>query len=64
MDVNPGDRQATCQGAMEPVSVELKNGGYSILHRCVSCGFERRNKVSDGDNFDTVIKIASRPSRP
>ncbi|TAL49274.1 RNHCP domain-containing protein [Patescibacteria group bacterium] len=51
VDVNPGDREARCQGLMEPVGVELKGGEYTILHRCVSCGFEKRNKAAKDDNF-------------
>ena len=60
VDVNPGDRQATCQGLMEPVGVEQKSGEFVILHRCVKCGFERKNKVSEDDDFDTLIKLSSK----
>jgi len=59
--VNPGDRQADCLGLMKPVSVELKGGEYIILHRCVSCGFEKRNKVTKDDNFDAIIQLSSCP---
>ncbi len=54
VDVNPGDREATCQGLMEPIRIESKNGSFVILHRCVVCGFERRNKAADGDSFDVI----------
>ena len=63
VDVNPGDRQAMCQGLMEPVSVEFKGGEYIILHRCVSCGFEKRNKTTKDDNFDAILKLSSRPTK-
>ncbi len=63
VDVNPGDRQATCQGLMEPVSVELKSGEYVILHRCVSCGFKKRNKAAKEDNFDVILQLSSRPTK-
>jgi rubrerythrin len=61
VDVNPGDRQATCHGLMQPMSVEIKNGEYVILHRCITCGFERKNKAAKGDNFDAILKLSSHP---
>ena len=62
VDVNPGDRRAACQGLMEPVGTELKGGEHVILHRCVSCGFERRNKASKDDDFDAMLRISSHSS--
>ncbi|HFC76878.1 MAG TPA: RNHCP domain-containing protein [Candidatus Moranbacteria bacterium] len=58
VDVNPGDRLEKCQGMMSPISIDLKKGKYIILYKCVKCGFERKNKVVDNDNFDIVIKIS------
>lgn len=58
VDVNPGDRAATCDGLMEPVGAELKNGEWVIRHRCVVCGFERKNKTVPEDNFDVILKIS------
>lgn len=63
VDVNPGDRQAACQGLMEPVGVELKGGEYTILHRCTRCGFEKRNKASKDDNFDAILHLSSHPAK-
>ena len=61
VDVNPGDRQAECKGMMEPISVELKNREYVILHHCVKCGFEKKNKTSKDDNFDAIVQISKNP---
>ncbi|HBB38121.1 MAG TPA: hypothetical protein DEP63_00180 [Candidatus Magasanikbacteria bacterium] len=63
VDVNPGDREATCHGLMEPVEVGTKNGEYIILHRCTTCGFEKRNRASKDDSFDAIVKISSNPSK-
>ena len=63
VDVNPGDRQAECLGLMEPVGVELEGGEYTILHRCISCGFEKRNKMAKNDNFDVILQLSSRPTK-
>ena len=58
VDINPGDREEDCGGLMEPVDLELKDGKYIIVHRCQRCGFVRRNKVDEGDNFNAVIDLS------
>jgi len=63
VDVNPGDREAFCQGLMRPVTVELKGKECIVLHRCVSCGFEKRNKTSKNDNFDIILQLSNRPTK-
>lgn len=60
VDINPGDRAEDCGGMMEPVDLELKDGKYVIVHRCRKCGFVRRNKVCDADDFETVIALSGR----
>ncbi len=57
VDINPGDRQATCHGLMAPVGVEMKGGKYIILHRCLSCGFEKRNQAAQEDNFEVILQL-------
>lgn len=42
---------------MEPVSYSVKSGEERILHRCVTCGFERENRVVDGDDRESIIGI-------
>ena len=58
VDVNPGDRSADCGGLMEPVDIEIKDGNYVLIHKCKKCGFVRKNKVVDQDDFDAVINIS------
>ncbi len=60
VDVNPGDRQATCGGLMQPIDVIQKGDGYIILHKCMKCGFERKNKFSDDDNFASLISLVKK----
>jgi rubrerythrin len=57
VDINPGDRKCECKGLMEPVDVLQKDGDYVILHQCKVCGFERKNKFQEGDNFDALLEI-------
>ncbi len=57
VDINPGDRQATCQGAMEPVGMEIKGGESTIYYKCQQCGFNHRVKTGAGDNFEAILKL-------
>ena len=40
----PGDRASTCDGLMDPVSLDV-TGGLTVLQRCRRCGHERRNRL-------------------
>ncbi|MBP9751581.1 MAG: RNHCP domain-containing protein [Candidatus Moranbacteria bacterium] len=57
VDVSPGDRLASCGGLMEPVAYSVKAGEERLLHRCVLCGFERENRISEEDDRDAVIDV-------
>lgn len=58
VDVNPGDRAATCGGMMKPIRVELEKQEYIITHECVKCGHSKRNKMAEDDDFDVITLIA------
>lgn len=58
VDICPGDRAEECGGLMEPVDLELKDGKYIVVHRCQKCGFIRRNKICDDDNFEAVLALS------
>lgn len=58
VDIYPGDRAAVCKGFMRPIGVEFKKGEYIILHRCVKCGYERKNKASGKDDFEAILGLA------
>ena len=60
VDINPGDRASMCNGIMEPIHVEIKGDGYTITHRCLQCGHEKKNKTNEKDNIDEVIYISTR----
>ena len=62
VDVNPGDRAATCGGMMEPVAISKEGSGWKILHRCVKCKFERAKILDKGDDFDAAIALAREKS--
>lgn len=58
VDISPGDRAEVCQGLMKPVRVEGTQEEYSIVHRCETCGVERRNKAAANDSIDTLVRLA------
>ena len=60
VDVNPGDRAAACKGMMEPQRLEGASPSYRIVHRCVKCGYEKRNDVSNSDVPNALIELAQK----
>ena len=60
VDVNPGDRAANCGGMMEPIALENKSDVFHIVHKCLKCGHEKRNKAVTGDNFNELVRISQK----
>lgn len=60
VDIFPGDREEKCGGLMKPVSALESGGEWSIMHECIKCGKSKINKLSTEDDFDEIIKIATR----
>ena len=61
VDVNPGDRAAPCGGMMEPIALEGSTPKYRIVHRCKTCGLERRIAVGQNDDTEAVLALAKKP---
>lgn len=57
VDINPGDRACKCKGLMEPIGIDQKNGEFFILHKCIRCNFEKKNKINANDNRDNLYKL-------
>lgn len=57
VDINPGDRAADCQGAMEPIDVEIKGGEKIIYYQCQRCGFKHRVKATSEDSLEAMITL-------
>ena len=58
VDINPGDREATCGGAMEPTSIESGRKGFMITFRCKKCGHTKRNRSSENDDMNKIIELS------
>jgi rubrerythrin len=59
VDINPGDRAATCQGMMKPVAFELRGGKEYIIHQCTKCHHTRANKIAKEDCRKALRAVAN-----
>ena len=60
VDINPGDRQNTCKGLLEPIDIEKFKDSYKIIYKCKSCGELHKNIMAKDDNYDEILKISSK----
>ncbi|MAZ67715.1 hypothetical protein CL652_03025 [bacterium] len=58
VDVNPGDRAATCGGLMKPIEVVQSGNDYILMHKCTKCDYVKKNKLARNDNMETVVELA------
>ena len=58
VDKNPGDREHTCLGLMQPTRVEKKRKDYILTHQCLKCREDKKCKLSKNDDFSQVIEIS------
>lgn len=62
LDNEPGDREADCNGIMDPIGVWVrKDGEWAIIHRCRICGHLSSNRVAADDNPMKLMSIAMKP---
>lgn len=61
VDIAPGDREADCGGAMQPVGALSEGDGFVVVQRCVTCGHIWRNRVAAGDDRNAVLALFGRP---
>ncbi len=58
VDSEIGDRASKCGGLMAVVAKTLKPDGEEVLvHRCVSCGQIRKNRIAGDDSYKLVKKL-------
>lgn len=54
----PGDRAGDCGGSMAPVGAFTRpKGEHVVVHRCLSCDFERYNRIAADDDFELVLRL-------
>lgn len=60
VDLNPGDRECTCNGLLKPIAIEKsKKENYKIVYLCQKCKIIKRNIAAKDDNMDLIIKLMS-----
>ena len=53
-----GDRMSTCGSSMQAIGrFQRAKGEYVIVHRCLSCDFERFNRIAADDDFELVLEL-------
>ena len=55
VDVQPGDRAATCRALMRPVDLHYERGEFVIVHVCSACGRRWRNRANPDDDLSALI---------
>jgi len=63
VDIDPGDREATCGGIMEPWDIEPKASGFRVIHRCQVCNFERPSPFKVGDSMEAFTETAKKAAK-
>lgn len=59
VDIEPGDRAATCGGLMRPLRIEGTQQRYRIVHQCERCGYEKVNDTALADDAQALVQLAS-----
>lgn len=58
VDIMPGDRSSDCEGMMRPMLWDQKKGEERLVHRCMTCGYTKTNRIADNDDREVLVKIA------
>ena len=59
VDINPGDRKATCHGLMKPIDIKKQRDHFIITFVCQKCGHIHKNKTNPKDDINRIIQITS-----
>ena len=57
MDINPGDREETCGGMMEPIGLVAKGKIYVITHKCLKCGHKKITSLVEMTLWTNLLVI-------
>ena len=58
VDINPGDRAATCGAMMRPVAIEGSTPAYRIHYRCEKCRHAFLVKAHVSDRSEALVALA------
>ncbi|PIP86801.1 hypothetical protein COV42_00635 [Candidatus Campbellbacteria bacterium CG11_big_fil_rev_8_21_14_0_20_44_21] len=60
VDVNPGDRASNCGGLMKAVDYGEERGGEYLVHQCLKCKRQKRNKISKRDDYNNLLNLVKK----
>ena len=57
VDINPGDRNNSCKGMLEPVGIEKFKDSFKIIYLCEKCHKTHKNIMARDDDMNKIIKL-------
>ena len=63
VDINPGDRENSCEGLMKPVDAYFKSQQWYLNQECQKCGEINVIKVQPEDNQVAIQEILDKKSK-
>ena len=60
LDIEPGDRAEQCQGVMEAIGLETKEGKIQIIFECQTCKVRRKNITAPDDDQEKLIELSTK----
>jgi len=57
VDNNPGDRMNLCKGLMKPLKTYYVSGEFEIIHECIKCGLQKKNKAQIKDDKEKLFEL-------
>ncbi len=63
VDINPGDRENSCQGLMKPIDAYFKSQEWYLNQECQECNAINVIKVLPEDNQEIIQKILDKKAK-
>lgn len=60
VDINPGDRNNSCKGMLEPVGIEKFKDSFKIIYLCEKCHKTHKNIMAKDDDMNKIIELSKK----
>lgn len=60
VDINPGDRNNSCKGMLEPIGIEKFKDSFKIIYLCERCHKTHKNIMAKDDDMNKIIELSKR----
>lgn len=60
VDINPGDRNNSCKGMLEPIGIEKFKDSFKIIYLCEKCHKTHKNIMARDDDMNKIIELSKR----